>query len=329
MALKIAPGAVDGCQRFWDPSARAYDLLSGGQSGLDRLFLPEHLAPLLEASGIERTILVQAHSSDEESDWLLEVADGAPFVAGVVAWLDLASPHAPARLKRLARHPKLKGVRYDLEREPANDWLLGDAVQPALRALAERELALDLPMSTRHLRWLPEAAQRHPRLRFVIEHMARPRIAAGQTEPWGTMMRAAADCPNVWCKVSGFLTPDVGVRAQTARLRLYHGAPRADVRLRAPGVRQRLAFKRPNRPLRPSVRGGNRGYRPRRRRPITPLYGRRSRRMLPPGLARLAPGRRRVALPSGAIIIRGHNAGALRALRLWRNACASTADAPD
>ena len=221
MALKIAPGAVDGCQRFWDPSARAYDLLSGGQSGLDRLFLPEHLAPLLEASGIERTILVQAHSSDEESDWLLEVADGAPFVAGVVAWLDLASPHAPARLKRLARHPKLKGVRYDLEREPANDWLLGDAVQPALRALAERELALDLPMSTRHLRWLPEAAQRHPRLRFVIEHMARPRIAAGQTEPWGTMMRAAADCPNVWCKVSGFLTPDVGVRAQTARLRLF------------------------------------------------------------------------------------------------------------
>ena len=117
--------------------------------------------------------------------------------------------------------PKLKGVRCDAEREAASDWLLCDDAQPALIALAERELTLDLAVSTRRLRRLPELAARYPRLRFVIEHMARPRVDLGQTEPWGTMMRAVAACPNVWCKVSGFLTPGVSARAQTARLRPF------------------------------------------------------------------------------------------------------------
>lgn len=218
MAANIPPGAVDAHCTFRDP---AREPLPGGAPEPGEPFLPEHLAPLLEASGVERAVVVQAHPPDEDGDWLLDAADAAPFVAGVVAWLDLASPGAPARIERLAQRPKLKGVRCDAEREAANDWLLRDDAQPALSALAERELALDLAVSTRHLRWLPELAARYPRLRFVIEHMARPRVDLGQTEPWGTMMRAVAACPNVWCKVSGFLTQGVSVRAQTARLRPF------------------------------------------------------------------------------------------------------------
>ena len=219
MTASIQPGAMDAHCAFRDP-ARAQSL-PGAAPEPDAAFLPGHLAPLLEASGVERAIVVQTHPPDEGGDWLLDAAGAAPFVAGVVAWLDLASPDALARLESLARHPKLKGVRCDAEREVANDWLLRDDLQPALRALAERELTLDLAVSTRHLRRLPELAARYPRLRFVIEHMARPRVDLGQTEPWGTMMRAVAACPNVWCKVSGLLTPGVSVRAQTARLRPF------------------------------------------------------------------------------------------------------------
>ena len=208
MSANIPPGALDAHCAFGAPPR--------GEPPL-----PEQLAPLLEASGVERAIVVQTEPPGEESDRLLDAADAAPFVAGVVASLDLASPDAPARLERLAARPKLKGVRCDAEREAANDWLLRDDAQPALRALEERGLALDLAVSTRHLRWLPELAARYPRLRFVLEHMARPRVDLGQTEPWGTMMRAAAACPNVWCKVSGFLTPGVGARARTARLRPF------------------------------------------------------------------------------------------------------------
>ena len=210
MAANIPPGAVD-----------AHCTFRAAATDADEPFLPEHLAPLLEASGVERAIVVQTHPPDDDGDWLLDAADAAPFVAGVVAWLDLASPDALPRIERLAQRPKLKGIRCDLEREAANDRLLRDDAQPALSALAERELTLDLAVSTRHLRWLPELAARYPRLRFVVEGMARPRVDLGQTEPWGTMMRAAAACPNVWCKVSGFLTPGVDVRAQTARLRPF------------------------------------------------------------------------------------------------------------
>jgi L-fuconolactonase len=43
-------------------------------------------------------------------------------------------------------------------------------------------------------------------VRFVIDHIAKPGIRAGLSEPWRTQMRTMAAEPNVVCKISGVVT---------------------------------------------------------------------------------------------------------------------------
>jgi L-fuconolactonase len=45
-----------------------------------------------------------------------------------------------------------------------------------------------------------------PTQRFVLDHLAKPLIAAGITEPWAENLRRLAAHPNVYCKLSGMVT---------------------------------------------------------------------------------------------------------------------------
>ena len=71
------------------------------------------------------------------------------------------------------------------------------------------------------MRAVPELARRYPELRMVVDHMARPRVTAGEREPWGVLMRAIAECPNVSCKVSGLIAGDAPPTAHAARVQPF------------------------------------------------------------------------------------------------------------
>src|ERR1700758_5101642 len=99
-------------------------------------YLPPALEPILKRCGVEKTILVQASNSLDETRWLLSLADQYPFIAGVVGWVDLTSKEVVRQLDELVAHPKFKGVRHLVESEPANDWLIQPPVLEGLRNLA-------------------------------------------------------------------------------------------------------------------------------------------------------------------------------------------------
>ena len=61
-------------------------------------------------------------------------------------------------------------------------------------------------------------ALRHPGLPIVIDHGAKPPIAAGQVEPWRSQMAWLAAMPQVSCKVSGLLTEAGSLRSAEALL---------------------------------------------------------------------------------------------------------------
>src|SRR5262249_52328975 len=51
------------------------------------------------------------------------------------------------------------------------------------------------------------AARAHPATCFVLDHIAKPRMAAGPSDPeWERHMPSLAELPNVWCKLSGLVT---------------------------------------------------------------------------------------------------------------------------
>ena len=67
---------------------------------LKRDFMPEDLDDDRKAGNIDATIAVQADQSEEETLFLLQLAQRHSSIAGVVGWVDLCSPHAAKRLKR-------------------------------------------------------------------------------------------------------------------------------------------------------------------------------------------------------------------------------------
>lgn len=177
------------------------------------------LRPLL--GGIAATVLVQAAPTEAETLFLLETARASGgLVRGVVGWTDLAAPEAPRRVAGLARDPLLKGLRPMLQDIPETEWILRPEVQPALAAMARAGLTLDLLVTPRHLKLLPELARRHPDLTAVIDHAAKPGIANAALHPWAEEMAVIAAATRWSCKFSGLVT-EAGAGWTTARLRPF------------------------------------------------------------------------------------------------------------
>jgi len=209
---------VDSHQHFWQWSKgwfkRPEPVLS-----LD--YLPGDLQPILEAHGIDKSVLVQTAESTGETDFLLELAAGADFIAGVVGWLDLDSPCFPRDLERYGRNRRFLAVRPMLQSLPEDDWIVRPKVIESLAHIAEKGLAFDFLTLTRHLPYVLKALERVPKLRAVIDHLSKPEIREGKLDPWRNLMREVAAHPGVHCKLSGMLTEadprDCGIE----RLRPY------------------------------------------------------------------------------------------------------------
>jgi L-fuconolactonase len=191
---------VDAHQHFWDPAAAHYPWMTDEVSSLRRRFGPEDLEPLLREHGVTATVVVQARHSLDETLELLAIAAATPFVAGVVAWLDLTGD-VDRQLGEL--DGALVGVRHQVHDEEDAAWLLRDDVQRGLAAVGEAGLVYDLLVRTRELPAAVETVRRHPGTKFVLDHAGKRPV---QDCTWERDVRALAELPNVTCKLSGLVT---------------------------------------------------------------------------------------------------------------------------
>jgi L-fuconolactonase len=197
---------IDSHQHFWRYDPREYAWISDEMATLQRDFLPKDLEPALASVGFHGAVAVQARQSLEETRWLLELASQHKFIQAVVGWVDLRSPDLPSQLERLAQHPKLAGVRHVVQDEADDEFMLRPEFRRGIARLRDFNLTYDLLLYPRHLSIaikLVEAFQDQP---FVLDHIAKPRIADGLLSPWSEGIRALGSFPNVYCKLSGMLT---------------------------------------------------------------------------------------------------------------------------
>ncbi len=167
---------IDAHQHFWHPARGDYDWMPKGDPVLDRPYGPADLAPDLTRHGITGTVLVQAAASVAETEYMLGIADATPHVAAVVGWIDFENPDDLAHLKRLANHPKFRGVRPMIQDIPDDGWMLRDEVQWAFRAVADLGLTFDALGFPRHLANFHTLLTRYPDLRVVVDHCMKPQI---------------------------------------------------------------------------------------------------------------------------------------------------------
>lgn len=197
---------IDSHQHFWKLDRGDYGWLTPELAPLYRDFLPGDLKPLLDAAGIDGTIAVQAADSEAETDYLLDLADAHDWILGVVGWVDLESPSAPASIARLASRAGLVGLRPMIQDIADDAWMLRDALRPAIDAMVAHRLTFDALVKPRHLDHLKTFLTRYPALTVVIDHGAKPEIRNGALEPWATQITGLSGFPNTFCKLSGLVT---------------------------------------------------------------------------------------------------------------------------
>jgi L-fuconolactonase len=192
---------IDAHQHFWQLSKPFnYGWLDNPQlAAIRRDFLPQDLKPHLTATGVERSIFVQTQHNVMENRWVLDMAREHLWIAGVVGWVDLTSPDCQRQIETFARDPKFVGVRHVVQDEPDDNFIVRDDVVNNLRVLGQHGLPFDLLFYVKLGRRLPD-------LRMVIDHLSKPQIKLGRMDNWLEPMRAAAECPNIYCKLSGIIT---------------------------------------------------------------------------------------------------------------------------
>ena len=198
---------IDGHQHFWTTQRDDYGWLTPDLEALYRDFVPEDLQPLLDQAGVDHTVLVQAAATTDETRYLLGIAEYHSMVAGVVGWVDMDSPtEAIEALDEFVQHPKFVGIRpmiQDIE-DPA--WIDRPELKIVLEALVQSNVCFDALVRSVHLPFLLNCLTRHPDLRVVIDHGAKPNIAAGEWQPWADGIAAIANLTSAYCKVSGLIT---------------------------------------------------------------------------------------------------------------------------
>lgn len=197
---------VDAHFHLWRLARGDYGWLTPALAPIYRDVEIRHWRAQAAPLGITGGVVVQAAPTEAETRFLLDTAVACPDVLGVVGWADLLAPDAPERIAQLAREPKLKALRPMLQDIADPDWILQPALAPALEAMVRSGLVFDALVRPVHLPRVYELARRHPQLAIVIDHGAKPDIAAGGWEPWAMELAVIARETTVCCKLSGLLT---------------------------------------------------------------------------------------------------------------------------
>ena len=211
---------IDAHHHLWRYSAAEYEWIDDTMVSIRRDFLSPDLATELANCGIDGTIAVQARQSLEETRWLLDLSRSFETIRGVVGWAPIASPDFESALNEFTGEPKLVGLRHVVQAEPKG-FLDGMDFNCGIRILRDTGLVYDLLVFERQLEETIRFVDRHPQQIFVLDHIAKPRIAYGEIEPWRTLICELSTRQNVRCKISGMVTEASWARWSIESLRPY------------------------------------------------------------------------------------------------------------
>ncbi|RFS24897.1 amidohydrolase [Chitinophaga silvatica] len=212
---------IDSHQHFWqyDPIRDAW--IDETMHRIRRDFMPEDLAPVYAANGIDGCVAVQVDQTPADTTFLLNLAAQHDFIKGVVGWVDLRADDISAQLEQYTKFPKLKGFRHIVQGEPDNRFLLGNDFCRGISALSDFNFTYDILVYPKQLPAVEEFVLKFPDQRLIIDHLAKPEIKRQEFSTWAAHMKKIAQSPNVYCKVSGMVTEADWERWKPADFRPY------------------------------------------------------------------------------------------------------------
>lgn len=228
-------GCIDSHQHFWHYDLEKHSWINDEMAVIRKSFLPADLAPIIKSNGVIGTVAVQADQTEAETDFLLKLADEYDFIKGVVGWVDLRANNIDERLPYYAQFKNIKGFRHILQGEDPS-FMLQPSFLNGIASLNAYNFTYDILIFPHHLEAALQLVKQFPNQPFVIDHIAKPYIKAGQIDEWAKGMKALSEHENIYCKVSGMVT-----EADYKKWQPAHFTPYLDVVVEAFGMK-RLMF---------------------------------------------------------------------------------------
>ncbi|KJG40510.1 hypothetical protein UA32_01715 [Photobacterium angustum] len=198
---------IDAHQHYWHYNQSEYDWIDDSMKVLQQDFLPSHYKEEMKDNNIYGSVVVQARQSDQETKWLLDLADHNEHILGIVGWIDLKSKNLEHQLKEYKASTKLKGFRHVIHDELDIDFMLDLQFINGLRLLNEYNYTYDLLIKSEHLENTIRLIEQLPKMKLVIDHIAKPNIKKKEWDTWAIYLKKIAkDYPHVYCKISGIVT---------------------------------------------------------------------------------------------------------------------------
>src|SRR5258708_19028130 len=126
---------IDAHHHLWSLARGDYGWLTPELVPIYRDFCLSDLAPHLSAADIQGTVLVQAAPTEAETMFLLDIAENAEVIRGVVGWTDFDAANRVAPIDALAARQLLRGLRPMVQAIRDDDWLFGPALAALLAAM--------------------------------------------------------------------------------------------------------------------------------------------------------------------------------------------------
>lgn len=201
---------IDSHHHVWDLAVREQDWMVGDAlKPISKTFTMADMEPELEAASIDYTVIVQTVAVMEETPEFLTIAAEHPKVAAVVGWLDMEAEDITPALESHLSHPeahRLVSIRDLAQYQEDPRWLMRPNIVRNVQRLGERGLSFDILTLAPQLAAAVDLVAACPDTQFVLDHISKPNIAAGEIDGWAKDMKALGELPNVVVKVSGMVT---------------------------------------------------------------------------------------------------------------------------
>ena len=197
---------IDSHQHFWNYNEERDTWITPEMSILRADYYPNYSESLFKEQGFTGCIAVQADSSEEETLFLLALAEQNEFIQGVVGWVDLQSKNIEDRLAYFTQFEAIKGFRHIVQGEKDPLFLARKEFIKGVKSLASFDLAYDLLIYPHQLKSAITFCESCDDQRIVLDHLAKAPLKSGNIQEWKKEIQAFSDLSHVSAKISGIVT---------------------------------------------------------------------------------------------------------------------------
>ena len=202
---------IDAHVHLFDPAAFPYAWLDGVPA-INKRHVTADLDRLAAPVKVDGIVFVEVDVDDprylDEARWVEGLATSDSRIKALVAGMPLEQGTSiEADIAEYARLPHARGVRRLMQKhadEPG--WSVQPDFVAAMKLLPKYGLSFDLCIFHNQMRETISLVEQCPEVSFMLDHIGKPGISDGLTQPWRSEMRELAALPNVMCKISGVVT---------------------------------------------------------------------------------------------------------------------------